>query len=132
LQEGLADFWHTHLLTVEWRFGGPRLDNVANDFIPCFWCNNTFDYFPPSPNGHGLRQPAPQFILLDGLDLSHVLPYFATGTVQVTHVGSYTIVLLTSEQTKRAGEVITTQSLDLLQGRRADWLQTQFLPSSER
>jgi len=130
LHEGLADFWHTHLLTVEWRFGGPRLDNIANDFVPCFWCNNAFDYFPPTKDGHGLAKPAPQFIIVDGLDLQHVLPYFTLGTVQITHVGPYTIALLTPEQTKRAGEVIAKQTLDLLQGRRADWLKSQLPPGS--
>jgi len=132
LHEGLADFWHTHLLTVEWRFGGPQLDNIANDFIPCFWCNNTFDYFPPASDGRSLTKPAPQFIIIDGLDLQRVLPYFTLGTVQVTHVGPYTIALLTPEQTKRAGEVITKQTMDLLQGRRADWLKSQLPPGSLR
>jgi len=129
--EGLADFWHTHLLNVEWRFSGPRLGNIANDFIPCFWCNNAFDYFPASSDGHGLTRPAPQFIILDGLDPQHVLPYFTIDPVQITHVGPYTIAVLTSAQSKQAGEVITTQTMEMLQGRRADWLKAQ-LPSAPK
>jgi hypothetical protein len=132
LHEGLADFWHTHLLTVEWRFSGPRLGNIANDLIPCFWCNNAFDYFPPAENGHGLAPPAPQFIILDGLDPQRVAPWVGGDTLKVTQVGPYTIALLTPGQTKRAGELLTMQTMFLLQGRRADWLKTQLPPGSGR
>jgi len=128
LHEGLADFWHTHLLAVEWRFGGPRLGNIADDFFPCFWCNNAFDYFSTSSNGHGLARPAPQFIILDGLDPQHVAQWIGGNSLKVAHVGGYNIALLTPEQSQRAGQRLTEQTLDMLQGRRANWLNTQLPP----
>jgi hypothetical protein len=130
LREGLADFWHTHLLAAEWRFGGPRVGNIADDFFPCFWCNNAFDYFPAAENDRGLVRPAPQFIILDGLDPQHVAQWVGGSTLTVAHVGGYSVAILTPEQTERAGERIYTQTLDLLQGRRADWLKAQLPPPS--
>ncbi len=134
LHEGLAGFWQMYLLEAEWRFEGPRLGNIADDFYPCFWCNNAFDYFPAAPGGRGPRAPpAPQFIILDGNDPAHpgldpqpLLGWLHSEKLRVVHVGGYTVALLTPEQTKLAGEQITQAAKILLQGRRDQWLETQL------
>jgi hypothetical protein len=127
--QGLADFWHSHLLNVEGRFAAPHLSEVADDFVPVFWCNNVFDYFPMAENGRGLAPPAPQFVILDGLSPQHVLPYLVRGTVQIAQVGPYHIAVLTPEQSRQAGERLATQAKMMLQGRRAEWLETQLVPT---
>jgi hypothetical protein len=130
-REGLSSYWNGHLLTVEWNFSGPRLGEIEDDYFPSLWCNNTYDYFPPAENGRTLARPAPQFIILNGLDYTHVLHFLGTNILRVTHVGPYFVAVLTPEQTKRAGDLITKQALDALPGRRAAWLQSQLPPATE-
>ena len=129
--EGLSGYWNAHLLTVEWNFDGPRLDQIDNNFFAYFWCNNTFDFFPPGENGPGFSRPAPQFIILNGLDVVHVMTFLKTNNLRITQVGPYVVAVLTPEQTKNAGDKITQQVLAMLQGTRAEWLQTQLPPATE-
>ncbi len=126
--QGLADYWHGHLLMAEWRFQGPRLGEIADEFFPVFWCNNAFDYFPPAATGPGLAQPAPQFIILDGLDSKHVMYWLQSNSLQVAKVGPYQVAVLTPEQSRLAGERLAAQAETLLKGRRADWLAAQLFP----
>ena len=133
LHEGLADFWRAHLLTAEWRFEGPRLGIIADDFYPCFWCNNSFDYFPDSADSRGLAPPAPQFVILNGndpahagLDIQRLLAWLHSNQLHVVRVGGHAVALLTPEQTKRAGGQIAQSVKLMLHGRREQWLETQL------
>jgi len=130
-KEGLCGYWLGHRLTVEWNFAGPQLDVIGDQAFPYLWCNNTYDYFPASPNGHGLARPAPQFIILNELDPNRVMGFLNTKVLRVTHVGPYTVAVLTPEQSKQAGELITQQAMTTLADRRAAWLQSQLPPVSK-
>jgi len=128
LREGLADFWNAQLLRVEWDFQGPDLGQIRDRDFVYFWCNNAFDYFPAREDGRGLRQPNPQFVILNGLDQAGLTTWLGGGTLQVETLGPFSIALLTPEQSRRAGELITSQVEDALHGRRAEWLKSQLAP----
>ncbi len=129
LREGLADYWTGHSLNVAWDFNGPSLSNVRDKDFAYFWGNNVFTYFPAAVNQPGLRRPAPQFVLLRGLDREILTQWLGDGPLHIEKAGSYDIALLSAEQTRRAGELITAQAEDALQGRRAQWLNSQLPPA---
>ena len=126
LREGLADYWTAHLLRVEWDFGGPSLGQIREKDFTYLWCNNAFDYFPAAADGRGLRAPAPQFVILNALDQAQVAQWLGGGPLPTETVGPYTVALLTPEQERRAGDLITTQVEAALPSRRADWLKRQL------
>jgi len=127
-KEGLCGYWLGHRLTIEWGFAGPQLGEIGDQAFPYLWCNNTYDYFPASPNDRGLARPAPQFIILNDLDPNRVMGFLNTKALRVAHVGAYAVAVLTPEQSQQAGELITHQALAALAGRRATWLQSQLPP----
>jgi hypothetical protein len=126
LSEGLADYWSGDLLQVEWDFDGPSLGQIREQDFTYFWCNNVFDYFPSTADGRGLRPPAPQFVILNGLDRARVAEWLGGSPLQIKEVGPYSVALLSPEQKRRASELITTQAEAALQGHRADWLKKQL------
>jgi hypothetical protein len=59
------------------------------------------------------------------------MTFLKTNNLRITQVGPYVVAVLTPEQTKNAGDKITQQVLAMLQGTRAEWLQTQLPPATE-
>ena len=125
LREGLADYWHGHLLSALWRFEGPRLSHVRDKDFAYFWCNNAFGFFPTREEG-GLGHPAPQFVLLAGLERARLQAWLGGEPLQIDHVAGYDVAVLTTGQSGRAGELIEAQARQLLVGRRARWLDARL------
>jgi hypothetical protein len=126
LREGLADFWNAQPLRVEWDFQGPILGQIRDQDFTYFWCNNAFDYFPAREDGRGLRRPAPQFVILNGLDRASLTTWLGGSALHIEAVGPYAVALLSPEQSKRATDLIYAQVEDALRGRRAEWLNSQL------